>query len=173
MSAEKKNIKLWYALYVNVRHEKKVVEKMMEKGIECYVPILKKMSQWSDRKKLVEKPLIPGYVFVCLRKEEMDQPRYINGVLNYIRFNGKPAAIRSEEIEGLKYFIENGFSVEEINEEEFQVGDKVKFKLSGFKEYIAVIEKFQGDNFAIISFEGVGKNYRLKATVKALKKIIS
>lgn len=53
------------------------------------------MHQWSDRKKLVETPLIPGYAFVLLGNDELDKPRFINGVLNFVRFNGQPATIRA------------------------------------------------------------------------------
>lgn len=167
---EKKNTKQWFALYVNVRHEKKIAQKMHEKGMECYVPLIKKMNTWSDRKKMVETPLIPGYAFVCLSPDEMDKPRFINGVVNYVRFNGKPATIRAMEIEGMKYFVDNGFGIEEVTGDELRIGDKVQFKLADFKSFVAVVEEFIGDNYALITFDGVAKNYKLKAAKKALRK---
>jgi transcription antitermination factor NusG len=163
-------MKYWYALYVNVRHEKKVVAKMLEKGLESYAPVVIKMSQWSDRRKLVEVPLIPGYVFAYLATNEMDKPRYIAGVVDFVKFQGKPAVIRSEEIEGLKYFVENGFQLEELNTEELRVGDRVVYNLSEFKSFTAIIEDLLGENFAILSFEGVARNFKLKAPVRALQK---
>lgn len=145
---------------------------MIEKGIDCYIPLVKKINQWSDRRKLVETPLIPGYAFVNISMDEMDKPRFINGVVNFVRFNGKPAIIRSAEIEGLKYFVENGYGLEEAGEDELKLGDRVEFRLADFKSFIAVVEEFVGDNFAIITFEGVAKNLKLKAAKKALKKKI-
>ena len=71
MDINKNKTKLWYALYVITRHEKKIAKSMLEKNIECYIPLIKKMHQWSDRKKLVETPLIPGYAFVLLGNEEI------------------------------------------------------------------------------------------------------
>jgi transcriptional antiterminator RfaH len=168
MGTIKKN-RNWYALYVNVRHEKKIARLMNERGIECYVPLIKKMSQWSDRKKMVEMPLIAGYVFICIPSEEMDKPRFVNGVVNFVRFNGAPAVIRSAEMEGLKYFVENGFELDE-SPAEIEVGDKVIYKLENFKSFVGEIEKFQGNNYAIITFEGVAKNYKVKAAIKALRK---
>ena len=169
MEPTEKNTKQWYALYVNVRHERIIGQKLAEKGMESYVPLVKKMSQWSDRKKLVETPLISGYVFVCLDAGELDKPRYVAGVVNYVRFQGKPAVIRSAEIEALKYFIDHGFALEETNEE-LKVGDQVGFHLSDFKAFVAVVENFVGDQYAVVTFEGVAKNYRLKVALKALKK---
>ena len=61
--------KQWYVLYVNVRHEKKVHEKFVEQNIESYLPIVKTLKQWSDRKKIVEEPL---------RKTELKESPKIN-----------------------------------------------------------------------------------------------
>ncbi len=165
-----KNIKNWFALYVNVRHEKRICQRFKETGIECYLPIVKKVSQWSDRKKKVESPLISGYVFVFLAKEEMDKPRYENGVLNYVRFNGQPAIIREEEMEGLKYFVEHGFILDDVDEQELKIGDRIEFKLSEFKAFTANIEKFVGENFVIVTFDAMAKNFRLKVALSGIKK---
>jgi transcription antitermination factor NusG len=62
MTTEK--IKYWHAIYVSSRAEKKVCENLSNKNIEAYVPVVKTIRQWSDRKKKIELPLISGYVFV-------------------------------------------------------------------------------------------------------------
>lgn len=158
----------WYALYVNVRHEKKVMQKLLDKGIEAYTPIIKTMRQWSDRKKLVEAPLFTGYVFVRINEADFDKPRFIAGVVNYLRFEGKPAVVRDEEIEGLKFFVQKGFSLEVFNSE-LTHGARVQLTLSQFKEFDAVVEEILDEEFAIISFEGIKKNIRLKAPKSALR----
>jgi hypothetical protein len=40
----------WYAFYTKSRNEKKVYQKLIEKNLECYLPIEKKLKQWNDRK---------------------------------------------------------------------------------------------------------------------------
>ena len=47
----------WYAVYTRPRFEKQVGQRLLEEGIEAYVPLIKTMRQWSDRKKVVELPL--------------------------------------------------------------------------------------------------------------------
>ena len=44
----------WYAVYTRPRFEKQVGQRLLEDGIEAYVPLIKTMRQWSDRKKVVE-----------------------------------------------------------------------------------------------------------------------
>ena len=58
----------WYVLYTKSRNEKLVAERLKEIGIETYCPVLKKVKQWSDRKKVVEEPLFKSYVFVRLEE---------------------------------------------------------------------------------------------------------
>jgi hypothetical protein len=45
--------KRWYALYTKPRNEKKVYSRLVEKGVEAFLPLQKRLKQWSDRKKLV------------------------------------------------------------------------------------------------------------------------
>lgn len=158
----------WFALYVNVRHEKKAMQKLLEKGIEAYVPIIKQMRQWSDRKKLVEVPLFTGYVFVKLLPSEMEKPRWVAGVINYLKFENKPAVIRNEEIEGLKYFVSNGFDLE-VEKKIVLPGQRVKINLSQFRDFTGIVESISENEYVMVSFEGIGKNLVVKAPVKALK----
>jgi hypothetical protein len=44
----------WYALYTKPRHEKKVYEQLLEKNIETFLPMVKTLRQWKDRRKWVE-----------------------------------------------------------------------------------------------------------------------
>jgi transcription antitermination factor NusG len=55
--------KLWYALHVRTRFEKVVARNLQGKGYEEFLPLYRRTSQWSDRKKEIELPLFPGYVF--------------------------------------------------------------------------------------------------------------
>lgn len=54
----------WYVLYTAPRAEKKVEERLRERGVECYLPLHRSPQVWSDRVKMVDKPLFISYVFV-------------------------------------------------------------------------------------------------------------
>ena len=56
----------WRVLYTKSRQEKKVAACLTEKGIKNYLPTIKTLKQWSDRKKMVEEVLFKSYVFVNL-----------------------------------------------------------------------------------------------------------
>ena len=54
----------WYAVYVRSKHEKSVHDALQAKGIKSSLTMKTVIRYWSDRKKKVEVPLFPGYVFV-------------------------------------------------------------------------------------------------------------
>jgi len=54
----------WYALYTRPRFEKKVDLQLKELKIESYLPIRTVTKYWSDRKKRIDEPLFPSYIFV-------------------------------------------------------------------------------------------------------------
>jgi transcriptional antiterminator RfaH len=62
--------KKWHVLYSKPRNEKKVVERLSKNGFEVYCPLIKTLRQWSDRKKKVQIPMFPGYIFALTNDGE-------------------------------------------------------------------------------------------------------
>jgi transcription antitermination factor NusG len=92
----------WYAVYTNARHEKKVSAYLYGRSVECYLPSYKTMRRWQDRKKEVDLPLFPGYVFVKIAFRSRLQVLTAPGVVQIVSFDGKPAPISEAEIENLR-----------------------------------------------------------------------
>jgi transcription antitermination factor NusG len=95
----------WYAVYTKPRWEKKVHARLEQKGIIAYCPLNKVRKQWSDRVKLVEEPLFKSYVFVRVAPEEQGKVRLVEGVLNYVYWQGRPAQVKEKEIEEIRRFL--------------------------------------------------------------------
>jgi len=53
----------WYAVYTRSNFEKKVAAELAAKRLESYVPVVEETHQWKDRRKRIEVPVFPGYVF--------------------------------------------------------------------------------------------------------------
>jgi len=47
--------------------------------------------------KTIEEPLFKSYVFVRVEEKDRTEVRYVDGVLNYVYWNGKPAVVKDEE----------------------------------------------------------------------------
>ena len=115
----------WYALYTKSRAEKKVYIELKERGMEVYLPLVKTLRQWSDRKKKVEIPLIPSYVFVFVNQKEYRKALEVNGAVCYITFEGKPVPIPEDQINILKLVVENKMPAK-ATQEDLLPGKEVK-----------------------------------------------
>lgn len=119
-----KDAKHWYAVYTKPRWEKKVHARLLERGIETYCPLNKVRKQWSDRVKLVEEPLFKSYVFVRVLPENQAKVRMVDGVLNYVYWQGKPAVVKDREIEDIRRFLDEYEDVR-VEALDLQPSDKV------------------------------------------------
>ena len=54
----------WYVIHARHQHEAKVELALQRKGLEVFLPRITVRSRRRDRKRLLEAPLFPGYLFV-------------------------------------------------------------------------------------------------------------
>ena len=78
----------WYAIFTKPRSEKKVHQRMLDQQIEAFLPLVKTVRQWSDRKKTVEVPLISSYVFVYLPENDLYKTLPVQGTVNVLKYLG-------------------------------------------------------------------------------------
>ena len=115
----------WYAVYTRPRAEKQVYERLLDKGIEAFLPLQKKVKQWSDRKKVIETPLFTSYVFVHITRAWYDEVLKTYGVVKYVTFEGKAATIPPAQIDNLRIIIDSNTDVETTWETR-RKGEKVR-----------------------------------------------
>ena len=88
----------WYILYTKPRHEKKVAERLIRAGYTVYCPLQKVVHKWSDRTKLLEKPLFKQYVFIQIEDSKRDEIFTYPGTIRYLFWLRRPAMVREQEI---------------------------------------------------------------------------
>ena len=136
----------WHAIYVHSRAEKKVHTELTRKGIESFLPLQRRLRQWSDRKKWVEMPLISGYVFVHITRADYDQVLQIENVMQYVRFEGKAAVIRDQDIETLKRMLGQQEVEVEITRDELLPGMLVEIITGPMMGLKGELVSFRGNN---------------------------
>lgn len=102
LSAEESALFPWYVTYTCPRHEKHVARQFEERGISFFLPLYKSMRRWKDRKKQIELPLFPGYVFVQMKSDNRVDLLRVPGVVHLVSFQGRPAAVAGAELEVLR-----------------------------------------------------------------------
>lgn len=159
----------WKVVYVNSRAEKKVAQRLGEKGIVNYVPLKKEMKQWSDRKKVVKTPMINGYVFVQPKDlHQRDAVLQQQGVIQYLRYNGSDAIVREIEIEALRSIEDKGYYVDGAFGSGPELGSDTLIKYGPFKGLKGKITSLQNEDIYSVVIESIGYNLTLKVPKETL-----
>ena len=116
----------WLVFYTKSRHEMKVAGYLEGKGYEVFLPVQKVLRQWSDRKKRVITPLFRSYIFVHDSETRIQDILQVPGIAWNVRYDGKPAVVREEEIKTIKRFLATGRLIETSTDPLFQVGDEAE-----------------------------------------------
>jgi transcription antitermination factor NusG len=163
--------RLWYALYTRARFEKKVTLQLSDLGIESFLPMHKVLRYWSDRKKYLQQPLFPSYVFVFANAKERYQSTTPSGVVRMISFRGQPAMIPDEQIKAVYRILQIGLEPSPF--QYFAEGDKVKIRegpLEGLSGYIVQI---RGKNRFLVNVDAIRQSIAVEIDSVTLGKMTS
>ncbi len=135
---------------------------MTARGLESYCPLNKVRKQWSDRIKLVEEPLFKSYVFVHVPEAEQSKVRMVDGVLNYVYWQGKPAIVKDKEIEDIRRFL-NEYQDVQLKALDFQPQSKVLIRTGVLMDKEAVVQRVLHHTVEVV-IESLG--YKLVAQIE-------
>ncbi len=158
----------WYVLYTRPRHEKKIYNRLLKKNIVAFLPLIKVVRQWSDRKKQIEVPLFSNYLFVKLPTILHYQVLTIEGALKILHSNGEPASIDDDEIASIRLMMQ-GKPV--VTNEHYQIGDFVKVITSPLKGLEGVLVEYKGKSRLSVRINVLNKSLLLNVNKSDLKKI--
>lgn len=160
----------WYAVYTRPRAEKLVYQRLVEESIETFLPLQKTYRVWSDRKKLVEKPLISSYLFVKTRRKHFPKVYKTPGVVRFVTFEGLPASIPQRQIDNLRLLIDSNAEIE-ISSEKFATGDNVEVVSGSLTGLTGELIKIGTHNRVIVRIDRLDQNLILKIPKAFLKKV--
>jgi transcriptional antiterminator RfaH len=160
----------WYAIYTKPRAEKLVNQRLLEQGVETFLPLQKTYRKWSDRKKLIEKPLLPSYLFIRTKTKNFHHVYRVQGIVKFISFEGKPVSIPNKQIDNLRLLIDSDASIE-VTSEIFARGDNVEVISGSLVGLRGELIKTGKKNRVVIRIDRLDQNLLLKIPVAFLRKI--
>ena len=154
--------KNWYVLRVQSNKEETVRE-TLERKVKLeditdplprvVVPTERVSTMKAGRKRVTERKLYPGYVFVEMDAEEDGSVpekvwfviRETSGVGDFIGTEGKPTPMKGHEVEKLLGEAETSGKEAPALKVDYAVGDQVKIKQGPFENYEGTVEEVQLD----------------------------
>jgi len=101
----------WFALRVRSKHEQVASLHLRSRGFEEFSPSYKTERQWSDRKRITDQSLFPGYVFCRLNAQDRLPALTVPGVVGIVGFGDGPMIIPDEEVARVRAMLNSGLVV--------------------------------------------------------------
>lgn len=98
----------WFALQVRTRHELGVAEYLRGRGYQPFLPLSRSRRAWSDRIKVVEAPLFPGYLFCRVNIQDRLPVLSAPGVIRIVGYNRSPIPVDEAEINAIHAIVSSG-----------------------------------------------------------------
>lgn len=139
----------WFALQIRSRWEANTANLLRGKGLETLLPTYSTKRKWSDRFKVVEAPLFPGYVF-CRFDVHNRLPVLITpGVISVVGRGKSPVAVDEMEISAIRAAVQSGVPVEPWPYVE--IGERVRVKDDVLDGMEGILTSFKGSHRVVIS----------------------
>jgi transcription elongation factor/antiterminator RfaH len=152
----------WYAVHTRARHEMRVVDRLQERGIRTFLPVVRETHRWSDRKKTVEVPLFGCYVFVRIAPgaRERLQVCSTNGVLQIVGTRGEGVPIPDEQIEAVRVLLSE--QIPYAAHPFLKIGQRVRIRGGAMDGVEGILTARNGDRTLIVSVDAIQRSLAVR-----------
>ena len=100
--------KRWLVAIVRIHHEKKTSERLTKMGVENFLPIQQEVHNWSDRRKVVDRVILPMMIFVHVDPQEQKEVLTLSAISRYMVLRGvsTPAVIPDQQMLRFKFMLD-------------------------------------------------------------------
>ncbi len=158
----------WYVIHTTPQREKTVANQIGNLGMEFFLPTYKTVKQWSDRKKKVELPLFPNYVFVHTSENERHLLFSITNLVKFVSIESRPVKVRETEIDAVRRILEAD-DVEVGMANYFETGSKVRIARGQLAGLEGRVLKQNGKSRLLIRIDELQKAFSINVATHLLE----
>ena len=128
----------WYVVQTKPRQEERAQYFLADKGFEAYLPKMEVVSIRGYKRKLLEKPLFPSYIFTLFdQQESLAHVRWTKGVVKILPVSSQPQPIDNEIIRSVMRLAQKDGV---IRKNSLKPEDKVRIVRGPFKDLLGIFE---------------------------------
>lgn len=118
----------WLVAYVQNNREKKIYERLTSLGIESFLPLQEEIRQWIDRRKKIQRVIIPMVIFVRVAPSERLQVLQTSSVNRYMVLRGEntPAIVPDSQMERFRFMLDYSEQAVEMCYDRLQQGERIR-----------------------------------------------
>jgi transcription antitermination factor NusG len=162
------SMKGWYVIYTRPKSERKVKLHLEKAAITTFLPTMKTIRQWHDRKKAVDALLFPSYIFVYLQNtQQYFDSLNADGFLYYVKTEKKMARVSDEIIYNIRLLV-NGNTEIEVTDRYFRPGQKLVIGEGPLTSLSCEMVQYNGNNRILVRLNLLNRNIMVTCSSEAL-----
>lgn len=152
----------WFAVRTRPRHEKAVTRQLETTGIESFLPLCSQVRSWSDRKKVLELPLFPGYVFVRTSLAAPSRVRVFQarGVVGFVGPNNQATPIPAQQIEAVRFLMHA--QIDCRPHPYLTIGQRVRIQNGALQGLEGILIRIASDDSLIVSVDLIHRSVSIR-----------
>ena len=152
----------WFAVRTRPRHEKVVKNHLDTSGIETFLPLSPQLRSWSDRRKVVEFPLFPGYLFVRTEWSAHARVRVFRaqGVLGFVGSQNEATPIPPHQIDAVRALLRAHIDCRP--HEYLTAGQRVRVKDGALRGMEGILIRMAADRSLIVSVDLIHRSVAIR-----------
>ncbi len=161
----------WYVLHTKSRAEKVVNSVLLKKQMTVFLPEITVRSKRKDRKKMLDVPLFPGYLFI---QTDLKPDEHLNilktpGVVRLIGNTNGPVPVPETAVGSLRIMIHSGESI--VTGPSYSIGEVVRVKSGAFEGVTGIFQTYKGEDRVIVNIDILGQSASVNVSVEDIEKI--
>ena len=148
----------WYAVQTKSNMEKCVVEELANKGIENFYPSYDELHQWADRKKVVTRPLFPGYVLIHCADSSQSKLRVLqtHGVVRILGAGRQIEPIPEQQVLSVQQMLASGKGC--FPHPFFRAGVSVRVRRGPLKDLVGILVRIKHQTRLVLSVDLIAQS---------------
>ena len=161
----------WYVLHTKSRFENVVTDGLLNKAVTAFLPKVTVPSRRKDRRKMIQVPLFPGYVFV---KSDLHPNHHLDivrtaGAVKLVGNNTGPLSVPDEAVDSIKIMVAGEQGV--TTGYQFAKGDRVMVVDGPFSGVIGIFNRYGGNNRIVVHIEALGQFAAVEVDAEDVEKL--
>jgi transcription antitermination factor NusG len=154
----------WFAIQTFPKHEKMIFSALEGKNIAAFLPLYSAVRKWSDRRKVIQLPLFPGYVFVRIGPTPHARGSVLqtNGVISFVGVRGIGTPIPDEEIVAVQNVLNRAITF--APHPYLTTGQRVRIRGGSLEGLQGVLTAVNRDQSLVVSVELIQRSIAIRVT---------
>jgi transcription antitermination factor NusG len=159
---EPDQVERWYALQTRVNRERIVEQRLQERGVCTFLPVVSEVRKWSDRKKVIQFPLFRNYLFAKLAPTKVDRLRVlcVDGVFSFVGPRGEGTPIPDSQIEAVRALVDGPLPWSSYPF--LKIGQRVRIKSGALDGVEGILVSRSGESTLVVSVDALQRSMAVR-----------